>query len=605
MFLARDTRLNRPVAIKVLSEELIGTAASRRFQKEATTASALNHPHIVTVHEAGTIDGVQVLITEFVDGGTLAGWAAARKRSWREIVELLVGVADGLATAHSAGILHRDIKPHNILVTSSGYAKLADFGLATMAGPAESATITRTVLTSPGAVIGTLPYMSPEQARGTALDVRSDIFSFGVVLYELLAGRRPFEGASDVELQHGITNDRPRSLPAELPVPLRTLVEKALEKDPAQRYQSMRDLVVDLRALTRHSDQQAIPIAAWRVRPLRWVAAAIVAVIAIVSLVVFGGHLREAASADPLIRTLAVLPLKPLAAGSDEHLGLGVPDTLIARIGQIDGVIVRPLAAVRRYALPDSDPLQAASELDVDAVLEGSFQRSGNRLRVNMTLLRAGDGKALWSHTFNAEVADIFAIEDEISQQVVSQLRLQLQPEQQLLLTKRYTSRPDAYEYYLKGVPKFGTVGGASPTVVGDVEIGLKMLAEAVKIDPDYALAHAQIAWGNAWMGLFSNGGQIWIDRAEEALARAESLDSRLAETHVVRFLLLWSAYKDYQIIPAFEELRTAQRLNPSVGHWEMSDLLAHIGLVEPALREARRALRSIPRARRFRLSRC
>jgi serine/threonine-protein kinase len=578
---------------------LSGTAAARRFQKEATTASALNHPHIVTVHEAGEIDGLQLLVTEFVDGGTLAAWATGGKRSWQQIVGLLVGVADGLAAAHDAGILHRDIKPHNILVTTSGYAKLADFGLATMTQPASSDSITRSavqVQTSPGAIIGTLPYMSPEQARGATLDARSDVFSFGVVLYELLSGRRPFEGPSDIELLHAITSDSPRPLPADLPVPMRMLVEKALEKDPAHRYQSMRELVVDLRALTRHSEQRALPVAERPPRRLAWVAAAIVVVTGIVGLAWFGGRMRDAAPAAPDIRTLAVLPLKPLVAGSDEHLALGVPDTIIARIGQIEGVIVRPLSAVRRYSAVDSDPVKAASELNVDAVLDGSFQRSGDRLRVNMTLLRAGDGAALWSRTFNANLADIFAIEDEISQQVVSQLRLRLSPDQQLRLTKHSTTRPEAYEYYLKGVRTFGTVGGASPNVVGDVAVGLKMLDEAVRLDPDYALAHAQRAWGYTWMGLFSNnGGQAWIDRAQEALAVAERLDSGLAETHVVRFLLLYSSYNGYQIVPAFEELRTAQRLNPNVGHWEMADLLSHVGLVDPALNEARRALEIDP----------
>jgi TolB-like protein len=596
VFLARDTRLNRPVAIKVLSEELSGTIAAQRLQKEAITASALNHPHIVTVHEAGEIDGLQVLVTEFVDGGTLARWASPGRRSWREIVELLVGVADGLAAAHAAGVLHRDIKPHNILVTTSGYAKLADFGIATM--PASADSITRTAMYAPttsGALIGTLPYMSPEQARGLALDARSDIYSFGVVLYELLTGRRPFERPSDVELLHAITNEIPPPLPGDLPVALRMLVEKALEKDPAHRYQSMRELVVDLRTLTRHTDQRTIPVAPRPQRRVTWAVAAVVVAAAIAGLSWFGGRRQEAAPGAPEIRTLAVLPLKPLAAGSDEHLALGVADTIITRIGQLEGVIVRPLSAVRRYAAVDSDPLKAASELDVDAVLDGSLQRSGNRLRVNMTLLNAGDGATIWSDTFNDDVADIFDIEDKISQQVVAQLRVRLSADQQRRLTRHYTTRPEAYEYYLKGVATFGTVSGASPTVVGDVVVGLKMLDEAIRIDPDYALAHAQLAWGNAWMGLFSSGGQTWIDRAQKALAVAERLDPTLAETHVVRSLLLWSYYNDYQIIPAFEQLRTAQRLNPNIGHWEMADLLSHVGLIEPALKEAQHALEIDP----------
>jgi eukaryotic-like serine/threonine-protein kinase len=597
VYRARDTRLNRAVAIKVLAEEP-SASATRRFQREATTASALNHPHIVTVHEVGELHGRPYLVTEFVDGGTLADWAHATPRSWRDIVEMLRGVADGLATAHEAGILHRDVKPQNILVSKSGWAKLADFGLATLTVPTTPEADTRdaSAMTRPGVVIGTIPYMSPEQASGKPLDARSDIFSFGVVLYELLGRRRPFEGTTDLERLHAVTNASPRPLGADVPMALRMIVDKALEKDPTDRYQSMRELLVDLRKLTRESGQgNAVrPAPAARAR---WIAATAATAVMVSALVWLATRGREVAPADePPIRSLAVLPLKPLQQGSgDDHLGLGVADTIITRFGQFERMIVRPIGAVRRYAAVDTDPLRAAAELDVDAVLDGSFQRSGDRLRVNMTLFRAKDGRSIWSNTFNAGVADIFAIEDDISEQVVSQLRLRLSPAERLRLTKHHTSSPEAYEYYLKGVATFSTVAGASTNVIGDLENGIKMLAQAVKIDPQYALAHAQMAWAAAWRGLNSDDGQMWIDRARAALARADSLDRNLAESHIVRHLLLWSGYENYQILPAFEELRTAQRLNPNVGHFEMGLFLAHLGFVEPALRELRRALEIDP----------
>ena len=241
-----DTKLNRPVAIKFLSGALADPAARRRFQREARMASSLNHPHILTVHDAGELEGRQYLVTEFVDGGTLKDWAGAAKRTWRQIVELLVGVADGLAAAHAAGILHRDIKPANILVASNGYAKLADFGLAKLAGVATAEETTQTLTgetTRPGVIVGSIAYMSPEQASGRAVDARSDIFSFGVVLYELLAGRRPFAGATTLELLQTIIHGTPQPLGEEIPVALRAVVEKALEKDPADRYQSARILL--------------------------------------------------------------------------------------------------------------------------------------------------------------------------------------------------------------------------------------------------------------------------------------------------------------------------------------------------------------------------
>jgi serine/threonine protein kinase/Tol biopolymer transport system component len=253
VYRAHDTRLNRPVAIKFLSPDLADESGRRRFQQEAKAVSSLNHPHILTVHDAGELDGRQYLVTEFVDGGTLEDWAL-EKRTWRQIVELLVGVGDALATAHGAGILHRDIKPTNILVATSGYAKLADFGLAKLEAPA-AATATRTIATQTrlGAIIGTLAYMSPEQASGQPLDARSDIFSFGILLYELLAERRPFRGATDRELLQRIIHETPEPLPDAIPYDLRLIVEKALEKDPAERYQTMREFVIDLKRVQRQS----------------------------------------------------------------------------------------------------------------------------------------------------------------------------------------------------------------------------------------------------------------------------------------------------------------------------------------------------------------
>ena len=259
VFRAYDTRLQRPVAIKFLSDALADAAARRRFQREAQLASSLNHPHILTVYDAGEFEGRQYLATEYVDGGTLKTWAHGQPRSWEDVAELLTGVADALATAHQAGILHRDIKPDNILVTASGYAKLADFGLAKLADASPPADITRTMSeeqTRQGMIVGTLAYMSPEQAAGQTLDARSDMFSFGVVLYEMLAGRRPFTATTNLELLQKVIHGAPAPLGDDIPEPLRLLVARALEKDPAQRYSSMRELVAALRSAQRPSGQQ-------------------------------------------------------------------------------------------------------------------------------------------------------------------------------------------------------------------------------------------------------------------------------------------------------------------------------------------------------------
>jgi len=258
VYRALDSKLNRTVAIKFLFDDLTVPEARRRFQQEAQMASSLNHPHILTVHDTGEFEGRQYLITEFVEGGTLKDWARAEKRTWREIVNLLTGVADGMATAHAAGILHRDIKPDNILVGRNGYAKLSDFGLAKLQERPTRDDVTRTLSaknTRPGIILGTIAYMSPEQASGRHTDARSDIFSFGILLYELLGGRRPFEGKSDLEVLQTIIHGTAPPLGRQVPYGLRMVVEKALEKDPAERYQSTRDLVVDLKRVTRQTEE--------------------------------------------------------------------------------------------------------------------------------------------------------------------------------------------------------------------------------------------------------------------------------------------------------------------------------------------------------------
>jgi serine/threonine protein kinase/Tol biopolymer transport system component len=281
VFRALDTKLNRPVAIKFLSAELADTAARRRFQREAQMASSLNHPHILTVHDAGDFEGRQYLVTEFVDGGTLHTWAKQEKRVWRQIVELLAGVADGLASAHAAGILHRDIKPANILVAKNGYAKLADFGLAKLQEPAdpEGARTLTEGRTRPGLLMGTIPYMSPEQASGRPVDSRSDIFSFGIVLYETLASERPFTGATDLEVLQKVIHATPPPLPETVPAGLRSLVEKVLESDPADRYQSMRELAVDLRRMVRQKVADHPPPAVVVPKRYAWLPWALVAIL--------------------------------------------------------------------------------------------------------------------------------------------------------------------------------------------------------------------------------------------------------------------------------------------------------------------------------------
>jgi serine/threonine protein kinase/Tol biopolymer transport system component len=367
VYRALDTKLNRPVAIKFLSNEFADAAARHRFQREAQTASSLNHPHILTVYDAGDFEGRQYLVTEFVDGGTLKTWSRSEKRTWRQTVELLTGVADGLAVAHAAGILHRDVKPDNILISQSGYAKLADFGLAKLAEGAGT-DLTRTLTegrTRPGVIIGTIPYMSPEQAAGKPVDARSDIFSFGVLLYEMLGGRRPFTGNTDLQVLQAILHAPAEPLGEDVPPSLRSALEKALEKEPAERYQSMRDLVVDLRRAMRQTVVESAPTAVRSEKPSRrswrWIGAGWIKMGAAALLVIAGiagWLLLRSKSPD----AAAGLEYKQLTDFADSAVGPALsPDGRMLAFIRSDNPFEGP-GEVYVKLLPDGAPVQVTHD---------------------------------------------------------------------------------------------------------------------------------------------------------------------------------------------------------------------------------------------------
>lgn len=371
VFRAVDTRLRRPVAIKFLSDDLADAAARRRFQREAQMASSLNHPHILTVYDVGEFDGRQYLVTEFVDGGTLKDWVQQQPRRWEDVAQLLTGVADGLAAAHQAGILHRDIKPDNILVTSRGYAKLADFGLAKLDDDVPmSATRTLTEhQTRKGMIVGTIAYMSPEQASGHPLDARSDMFSFGVVLYEMLAGQRPFRAAGNLELLQQVIHAKPAPLRADVPGPLRALVMKAIEKDPAHRYPSMRELVAGMREVQRPSGQRE---AAPRIRRGGWIVAASVAALAIAAAGAFLFWPRKA----PPSRQLEYIPLTNF---TDSAVTPALsPDGRMLAFIRGQSTFLGP-GDVYLKLLPDGDPVQLTHD-GGEKMGPVSFSPNGSRI---------------------------------------------------------------------------------------------------------------------------------------------------------------------------------------------------------------------------------
>jgi eukaryotic-like serine/threonine-protein kinase len=595
VYLARDCRLDRKVALKILPLEVAGDSdRMKRFVQEARAASGLNHPNIITIYEIDQSESPPFIATEFIDGTTLRERLKGKPLPTAEVLNIAVQIAAALDAAHENGIVHRDIKPENIIVRRDGIAKVLDFGLAKLTGQGslestDSDAPTRGHFkTDSGVVMGTATYMSPEQARGQQVDARTDIFSLGVVIYELLTGQRPFEGASVYEVVAAILSDKetqPLSyVSPEVPEELERIVAKALRKNREQRYQTIKDLLLDLESLKQKAEFERTHhriIAPRRLPLLVW--GILVLVVGVIGYVWWE---QSRALQEPQIRSLAVLPLKSLDAG-ENYLGLGIADAAIRRVSQTGRVIVRPTSAVRRYLTQDTDALSAAKQLGVDSVLEGSFQRSGDRLRVSVNLLRVSDGASLWADSFDLRMADIFAIQDTVAQQVASHLRLELDASQQAQLTKHPTSNPVAYDFYLKGMYTFDQRISRGRDTKTQLDSAIDFYMKAIDADPNFALAHAQLAYVYSVRAVFLEPTQpLWVELAKQEINRAQLLDPQLAETHLARFQLLYSQFEGYQGEAALREMLLANKLNPNVGHSELAYMYIHLGLEDLAARE-------------------
>ena len=626
VYQARDTRLDRTVALKILPAQVAAdNERMQRFVREAKAASALNHPHVATIYEIGTADGVSFIAMEYIEGQSLAAKINGQPLTVKEIVEFGSQMADALDEAHSKGITHRDIKPANVMLNERDQVKVLDFGLAKITPlrkadfgfrnekadnlPSE---IRLPQLTELGVVMGTVPYMSPEQALGRDVDHRSDIFSLGVVLYEMATGRLPFAGTNSSETLDLILHAQPEPIARfnyHVPAELERIVRKCLEKERERRYQAARELLVDLKNLQRDSDPKAALMTARsakvtattrRIKEVgarfvwgRWPVIAAVAAVLLVALVwIFVGQRTPVVQPDQ-IKSLAMLPLENLSGdAAPDYFVDGMTETLIAGLSKVAALRVSSRTSVMQYKGTRKPLPDIARELKVDAVIEGSVQRVGDRVKITARLIHALTERSLWSETYERELHDILALQNEIARAVIEQIQIKLTPQEQLQLANARPVNPQAYDEYLRG--RFF----ANRQNKADNETTIQALERAVALDPTFAAAQAELAQAYVWrFFLFTPDEKQWEEKAFVAVEKALSLDPNLAVAHLARGRLHWTSANHFPHDQAIQEYRRALALNPSLDEAQnqLALVYGHIGAFDQALQELQKAVTNNP----------
>src|SRR6266568_3202290 len=643
VYLALDTRLDRKVALKILPAEVAAHPdRMKRFVQEAKAASALNHPNIITIYEIDETESGHFIAIEFIEGETLR--ERMRKASIKpgEVLDVAAQIASALSAAHAAGIVHRDVKPENIMMRADGIVKVLDFGLAKLTErlppdsvDAEAAT-KALVQTEPGVVLGTTAYMSPEQARGLAVDARTDMFSLGVVIYELVAGRTPFGGTTRSDLIAALLEREPPPLARfapEVPAELERIVLKALAKDPDERFQTAKDLLIDLKRLKQRLDVQieiarasapelsggggAEPTAAREIVPTapqtdaptalgpssatssaEYLVSGIkqhkLAVIAALLVLIIGaaglGIYLHARNTEVTIGSIAVLPFVNQSHDpNSEYLSDGLTESIINSLTQLPNLKVSARSSVFRYKGKDDDPMAVGKELGVSAVLTGRIMQRSDSLTISTELLDVRENKQLWGEQYQRKVSDLLAVERDIAQEITGNLRVRLSGPEQSRVAKHYTENPEAYQLYLKGRFYWNrrTEDGSRK--------GIEYFQLAIEKDPTYALAYTGLADCYSVLGTSYNFASLSpseaIPKAKAAVTKALELDDTLAEAHTS--LAYIRLNYDWDWPGAEREFKRAIELNPNYDnahHWYSHYLMA-MGRTEESLRESNRAL--------------
>ena len=640
VYLAEDPRLGRKVALKLLPQNFTGDDDRvRRFQREARAASALNHPNIVTIFDIGQVQSTHFLATEYIEGETLRERLSRLMLSTPEAVDLAIQTGSALSAAHDAGIIHRDLKPENIMVRRDGYAKVLDFGLAKLTEKPQDLTTSDAPTrvnsdTNPGVVLGTVAYMSPEQARGLPLDPRSDIFSLGVVLYEMIAGSLPFSGATSSDVISSIIGKDPAPLARyspDLPPELQWIVSKALRKQCDDRYQTIKEMLSDLRELQEQlqlksrmerslspesagrpitTDSQEtvatsqVPMRNSNRAQIRTTSSAeylitgvkqhkLSAAIALVLIVAAAAGIilfLRPAGTEAAIDSIAVLPFENRSNDTEaEYISEGIAESIINSLTRLPNIKVIPRSIAFRYRDRAADPQKVGEELRVNAVLTGRIVRRGDNLNVSVELDDVRHGKQLWGEQYSRRLSDLLAVQSEISNEISQRLRSHLSGEDRKKLSKASTENSEAYQLYLKGnyyTSKYTTDGFRK---------GVDYYKQAIALDPNYALAYDGLAYNysNAidWAMVPNDAGP----KTKEAARKALEIDETLANAHVS--LALVAGWYDWDSATADKEFKRAIELNPKEAraHGFYSWQLAVMGRVEQAIEEADRAVQLDP----------